>query len=214
MGLFSLPAKNDYVSGPHHTHVKVTFENLCQSLNDERYVDGVDPESLVDTVNDVYEWLMGLSKGKAIRLPAPATEPDDRHRTLWPEGSVVKTRSRRDSARSDRSSVTSGGHRVEGLSRQYTSSRASSVTSSKYAPIMGTFAEDDDAPVRGFRNININDIPAKNYAPRRESQPARNKEPRTPFFEDAEVPDQSRRQQSAATQKHASKQPAQRFAED
>lgn len=153
----SLFSRTKYVEGGDVNDVRITFENIMIHLQEQRYDEGIDAETMLIMINDIYNYVTGASRGKAIRLPAPATDPDDKHRSMWPEGSKVHTRSRRDSHASRASSVTSNGVRVPKINPAYTSSRASSNTSSKYAPVRARFIE-DDVPDQGVRSFNMRDI--------------------------------------------------------
>lgn len=161
-------SNSGHVNGPEIHDVKITIENLCLSLQGELYIDGVDADSMCNTLTDVYKWLTGTLGPSAISLPAPANDPDDRHRSMWPEGAKVTTRSRRGS-RSSHTSRTSKGIAVPNISAAYTSSRASSTTSSRYAPVRARFIE-DEYPEDGVRTVNLNDVRASGVAMRREPE--------------------------------------------
>lgn len=145
--------KNSHVDGPSADNIKITFENLCQEFHGSVYENGIDPETATVLIHDLYKWLVGLSDSSPIRLPAPVDDVGDKHRVMWPEGSTIRTRSRRDSHTS-KSSASKG---VSDLNRTYTSSRASSVVSSRYAPVRNKFV-DDPRPEDGVRSLNLRDL--------------------------------------------------------
>lgn len=153
----SLFNRTKYVEGGDIDDIRITFENLMGRLQDSKYDEGIDADTMVLTIVDIYKYVTDTSRGKALRLPAPANNPDDRHNTMWPEGAKVRTRSRRDSHASRASSVTSNGIRIPKINQAYTHSRASSNTSSKYAPVRARFIE-DDVPDQGIRSFNMRDI--------------------------------------------------------
>lgn len=153
----SLFNRTKYVEGGDIDDIRVTFENLMGRLQDSKYDEGIDADTMVLTIADIYKYVTDTSRGKALRLPAPANNPDDRHNSMWPEGAKVRTRSRRDSHASKASSVTSNGIRIPKISQAYTHSRASSNTSSKYAPVRARFIE-EDVPDQGVRSFNMRDI--------------------------------------------------------
>lgn len=152
-------SRTKYVEGGDIEDVRITFENLIFALQDKKYDEGVDAETIILTIRDIYGYVTGTSRGKALRLPAPANDPEDKYNTMWPEGAKVRTRSRRDSHTSRASSVTSNGVRVPRISNAYTNSRASSNTSSRYAPVKAKFIE-DEAPEQVVRSFDMRDIRA------------------------------------------------------
>jgi hypothetical protein len=153
----SLFNRTKYVEGGDIDDIRITFENLMGRLQDSKYDEGIDADTMVLTIADIYKYVTDTSRGKALRLPAPANNPDDKYNTMWPEGAKVRTRSRRDSHASRASSVTSNGIRIPKINQAYTHSRASSNTSSKYAPVRARFIE-DDVPDQGVRSFNMRDI--------------------------------------------------------
>jgi hypothetical protein len=150
-------SRTKYVEGGNVDDIRITFENIMIHLRERKYDEGIDTETMILTINDIYGYVTTSSRGKALRLPAPAGDPEDKHNLMWPEGSRVHTRSRRDSHASRASSVTSNGVRVPKINPVYTSSRASSNISSKYAPVRAKFIE-DDVPDQGVRSFNMRDI--------------------------------------------------------
>lgn len=161
-------SNSGHVDGPEIHNVKITVENLCLSLQDEVYNDGVDADTMCNTLTDLYKWLTGTLGPCSISLPAPANDPDDRHRGIWPEGSKVVTRSRRGST-SSRTSRSSKGVVVPNINASYGSSRASSTSTSRYAPVRARFIE-DDYPDETHRTVNLRDVRASVPIPRRESE--------------------------------------------
>jgi hypothetical protein len=155
-------SRTKYVEGADVEDMKITFENIFAELRDSRYDDGIEVETTIAMIMDIYKYVTGTSHGKALSLPAPALNPDDKYRTMWPEGTKVRTRSRRDSHTSRASSVASNGVRVPKVAQGYTNSRASSTTSSKYAPVRAKFME-DEIPEEGVRSLNMREI--RNTAP-------------------------------------------------
>jgi len=111
-------------SGPQLQDVKVTLENLCALVDDPLYQNGVTSDGVVNMLQDLYKYISG-DKNKRIRCPAPADNPDDRYRMMWPEGAKVTSRP---------SSVTSSrNYNIRRLSTEYNDTarrRAASVTSS------------------------------------------------------------------------------------
>lgn len=172
-------SNSGHVDGPEIHDVKITMENLCLSLQDEMYIDGVDAETMCNTLTDVYKWLTGTLGQCGISLPAPANDPDDRHRSMWPEGAKVTTRSRRGS-RSSHVSRSSKGIVVPNINAAYTSSRASSTTSSRYAPVRARFIE-DEYPEEAVRTINLRDVRASAPVRRREPEQHPVRHPPRPF---------------------------------
>lgn len=161
-------SNSGHVNGPEIHNVQITVENLCLSLQDEVYNDGVDADTMCNTLTDLYKWLTGTLGPCSISLPAPANDPDDRHRGIWPEGSKVVTRSRRGST-SSRVSRSSKGVVVPNINASYGSSRASSTTSSRYTPVRARFME-DEYPVEAHRTVNLRDVRASAPIPRREPE--------------------------------------------
>lgn len=130
------------VKGPQVTELRGTFNNLCAMLTqDERYRDGIDASGTATLLNDIYYYVTG-DRNQRIRLPAPAIDPTDKYRVMWPEGATVNSRAR--------SNASSRYSKVPSLSGKYTqkdANRASSVVSSsiasskhRYIP----FASDDE----------------------------------------------------------------------
>jgi hypothetical protein len=154
--------RTKYVEGADVDDMKVTLENIFGELRDPRYDEGIDTETMILTLKDLYKYITGTSQGRALRLPAPAVDPQDKYNTMWPEGTKVRTRSRRDSHASKASSVASNGVRVPRVNQAYSNSRASTNTSQRYAPVRATFI-DDDVPEQAVRNLNMRDI--RNSAP-------------------------------------------------
>jgi hypothetical protein len=141
--------------------VKITIENLCMHLSEDVYAEGIDPETLCCTMEDIYKWITGTQQRSTIQLPAPINDLDDRHRTMWPEGAKVTTRARRDSHSSShsRKSSTSNGVKVPNINKAYTSSRNSSNATSRYAPVKARFIE-DEYPDEVPRSVSLRDVRA------------------------------------------------------
>ena len=78
---------------------------------------------------------------------------------MWPEGAVVRTRSRRDSQTS-RSSRVSGGPKVPPLNPEYASSKASTTRNSRYAPVRARFWDDEGPERQDVRSFNMSSIRA------------------------------------------------------
>lgn len=149
-----------HIDGPDIRNVKITVENLCFALQQDAYAEGIDPMTTCNMLADFYKWITGTLGDNPISLPAPANDLDDRHRKLLPEGSKVSTRPRRSSTSSRSSNVSrnSKGAVVPNISAAYTSSRASSTTSSRYAPVRHRFMEEDDYPEDEPRTVSLKDI--------------------------------------------------------
>ena len=149
-----------HIDGPDIKNVKITVENLCIALQQDAYADGLDPMTTCNMLADFYKWITGTLGDDAISLPAPATDLEDRHRKLLPEGSRVSTRARRSSTSSKSSNVSrnSKGAVVPNISAAYTSSRASSTTSSRYAPVRHRFIEEDDYPEDEPRTVSLKEV--------------------------------------------------------
>lgn len=109
MGLFG----NSSIVGPPIEDVKVTFENMCITLGEPIYDRGVDSDGVINMISDLYRYISG-NKNMKIRCPAPADDPDDCHRIMWPEGAKVRSRTSSVSSRS-----TSYRQSVTRLSDQY-----------------------------------------------------------------------------------------------
>lgn len=140
--------------------MKITVENLCFALQQDAYAEGIDPMTTCNMLADFYKWITGTLGDDPISLPAPANDLEDRHRKLLPEGSRVSTRTRRASTSSRSSNVSrnSKGAVVPNISAAYTSSRASSTTSSRYAPVRARFMEEDDYPEDEPKTVSLKDI--------------------------------------------------------
>lgn len=136
------------VKGPDLFDLKLTVENLQAALSGREYQDGLDQESTITMVGAIYCYVTGgLRYG--LPLPAPACDPEDKHRVMWPEG--MKVKSRRPSVSSVGSKHNSGVNRYglrNDIGTSYAKSRASSVTStSKYSSrYVGIAEEEDDDP--------------------------------------------------------------------
>lgn len=117
------------VSGPPIEDVKVTFENVCAMLNDDKYLNGIDRDSVVTLLSDIYSYVGG-NRSIPLHCPAPVDNPSDRFGFMWPEGAKVSSRP------TSRSSSHRSRH-VPALSSKYvsksTGSRTPSVTSSAYS---------------------------------------------------------------------------------
>jgi len=134
------------VNGPAVDDMKVTFENLCHELNSDIYTGGVDRDTLITTLEDVYKWIVS-GPGKTISLPAVSGEPDDRHRIMFPQGCRVNTRkSRGPSSVSSRNSSNVPKSMMH-LSSHYTRPQSTVSSSSRVAPRYVGFVEDDDATI-------------------------------------------------------------------
>lgn len=184
MSFFNLK-RTSHIDGPDVADIKVTFENLCASLQSERYDQGIEPESMGTTIIDIYKWITGTSGGKGLRLPAPMNDPDDRHTVMWAEGQKVRTRSRRDSHTSHTSRRTSDGNRVPNINPAYASSRASSTTSSRY-PVVRTQFMEDDVPEEGVRNFHLKDLRSSVKPQQGHYEPMRRQSTRAPQPHDDE----------------------------
>jgi len=147
-----------YVNGGDVNDIRITFENLCEELSDSRYDSGIDAETMVGTLSGIYKYITGTLNGRPLMLPATSLDPDDRHRTMWAEGTKVRTRSRRDSQSSRGSSVTSNGMRVPNLNLNRTNSVASSSVSARYAPVRARFIEDEHDDSNGVRNVDLRSV--------------------------------------------------------
>ena len=149
-----------HIDGPDIKNVKITVENLCFALQHDVYAEGIDPMTTCNMLADFYKWITGTLGDDPISLPAPANDLEDRHRKLLPEGSKVSTRPRRTSTSSRSSNVSrnSKGAIVPNISAAYTSSKASSTTSSRYAPVRHRFIEEDDYPEDEPRTVSLKDI--------------------------------------------------------
>lgn len=143
MSIFSLK-RQDHVNGPNVIDMKVTIENFCAELRSGKYDDGIDPESMCTTMVSFYQYITGTSEGGVIVLPAPANDPDDKYRSMWPEGAKVRTRQRRDSHTSRASSRTSNGRRIPNIDPVYSRSVASSTVSSRYRTVKARFIDDNE----------------------------------------------------------------------
>lgn len=145
------------MDGPSVSELKTTFENICEEFNSGHYQSGIDPETMANMMVQLYRHITNTSNGKPLSLPSPMDDPEDTYRILWPEGAKVKTRSRRDSHASAGSSRTPSGVKVPNMRSSYGSSVASSVKSSRYAPVKARFMDEtglDD----GVRSMNLADI--------------------------------------------------------
>lgn len=175
-----------HVEGPSVNELKTTFENICDELNSGYYQSGIDPETMANMMVQLYRHITNTSNGKPLSLPAPINDPDDTCRILWPEGARVRTRSRRDSHASAGSSKTPSGILVPNMRSSYGSSVASSVKSSRYAPVKARFM-DETGLDEDVRSMNLADI--------RRSQPTRASMDRGPMNAPAR-PQQSQRTRS------------------
>lgn len=125
---------------------KVTVDNIRSVLSGHEYVSGIDKDSAVKLIGQLYDYLTGRHEGP-ISLPAPAEFPDDRHRIIWPEGYKVNSR---------RMSSSSAGSRNEDARDKYSLSkhilservvrRAASVTSSMYSTRYVGIIDEEDEP--------------------------------------------------------------------
>jgi hypothetical protein len=115
------------------SNVKVTFENLVAILNSPKYRNGIDPETMICTIDDIFSYVSGNADGR-IRTPAPMDDLNDRFDFMWPEGARVSSRPPSESSRASRHSG-----RARHLSSKFTSGNigpdlmrsALSVTSSQ-----------------------------------------------------------------------------------
>jgi len=155
------------VKGPELADLKATIENLRVSLSGDEYINGMDQATTIQMVGDIYLYVVGkLSHG--LQLPAPADDPDDRCRVIWPDGMKVKTR--RGSVSSvgsgkyvmaDRRGTPIAGAGVRGGSRA-SSATSNSRFSSRYVGIAEEEEDDEPAPPR--RGVLRRDS-ARRYAP-------------------------------------------------
>lgn len=126
------------IKPPNEHDLRTTFENLCATFADEKYRNGIDPNTMVDAINDIYLYVAG-NKNMRIRLPAPMSNLDDRFGFMWPEGAKVSSRAPSNSSRVS----------VRKLSSNYTSQRAkdraySVTSSSRYSTKYIGFVEEDE----------------------------------------------------------------------
>lgn len=149
--------KTTHVDGPSVTDLKITFENICEELNSGAYSSGIDPETMANMLVQLYKHITNTLHGKPLTLPASMDDPSDKYRILWPEGARVRTRSRRDSHASAGSSIAPNGVHVPNMRSGYGSSVASSVKSSRYAPVKARFM-DESGIDDGVRSLNLSDI--------------------------------------------------------
>lgn len=109
--------------GPEVNNIRVTVENLCTHISNEKYNKGIDPDGVINMIHDFYYYVTG-EKNIRIRLPAPMSNTEDHFDMMWPEGAKVSSRP---------TSVSSSHYKGKRLSSNYKStkiqSRASSVTS-------------------------------------------------------------------------------------
>ena len=149
------------IKGPELADLKATVENLRVTLSGDEYINGMDQATTIQMVGDIYSYVVGkLSHG--LQLPAPADDPDDRGRVMWPDGMKVKSR------RGSISSVGSGryvkadryGTPVAGAGVRGGSRASSATSTSKYSSRYVGIAEEeeDDEP-----------MPARRAPPRRDS---------------------------------------------
>lgn len=151
-----MPLFSKCVDGPNVIQIKVTLENLCSELNSNLYDLGVDRDTLVKTLSDIYEWIV-VNKDTRISVPAPRDDLDDRHRYIFPEGARVSTR--RSSRASSVTSTASSSLPKQALklSSHYTRSHASTSSANRYQPTHIGFAEEEedftDVPVNRTRTM-------------------------------------------------------------
>ncbi|KAJ4002536.1 hypothetical protein NW766_012861 [Fusarium irregulare] len=129
--------------------VKITLENLVAVLNSAKYKSGIDPETMIYTIDDIFAYVSGDSNIR-IRTPAPIDNLDDRFGFMWPEGARVTSRAPSEGSRASRQS-----NRSRHLSAKFTSGNiepdlmksALSVTSSQYSSrYVGFIEEEDEQP--------------------------------------------------------------------
>ena len=141
-----MPWFSKSIDGPDVMKMKITFENLCSELNDSIYDDGVDRNTIIATIKDIYNWLV-VDSDSSITLPATTREPDDRYRFIFPEGARVSTRKRGGTLSvSSRGSATLP-KAARKLSSHYTRSHSSTSSANRSQPRYVGFAEDDDEPM-------------------------------------------------------------------
>lgn len=126
---------------------KITIDNLRSILNGSEYVNGIDRDTAVKLVGQLYEYLTSRHEG-AISLPAPVDSPEDKYRIIWPEGCKINSR---------RMSTSSAGSKNDDVRDKYALSkhissdrvvrRAMSVTSSTYSTRYVGIIDEEDEPV-------------------------------------------------------------------
>ena len=201
------------MDGPTVYQLKITYENICDELNSGRYSSGIDPETMADMLCQLYRYTTNVLNGKPLKLPAPMNDLEDKYNILWPEGTRVKTRSRRDSFASEGSSKTPNGARVPNMRSQYGSSVASSTRSSRYAPVKARFMDEDDLD-DGVRSLKLADI--KRSQPQRTNsnnvQASSSRRPERVMEDDGEEEMQrfNTRRSSASQRRREVEQPLQR----
>ncbi len=173
--------------------MKVTFENLCQELNNDIYDGGVDRDSLVVTLEDVYKWIV-LNPDRRISLPATSTDPDDRYRFMFPQGCRVNTRTSKGPSSVSSKNSSNVPKSVRQLSPRYTRSQSGTSSVSKGTSRYIGFAEDDDATTDTHTNVttvpprhrsrrgsvSISEVRSKNIIPEEDHEIFQPTDPRPP----------------------------------
>lgn len=123
---------------PNSHDIEITFGNICATLNDNKYADGLDQTTAINMVTDIYNYVR-CSKNIRIRLPAPVSDPEDAYSFMWPEGAKISSRA------PSNSSTLHNGRNFDKYKTDRARNRASSVvSSSKFSARHIGFAEDDD----------------------------------------------------------------------
>lgn len=124
---------------PQINDVRITFENIRALLYDEKYSHGLDPNTTIDMINDVYDYVIG-NKNMRIRLPAPVSNLEDRFGFMWPEGAKISSR-----APSNASTAYKGRKLSSNYNSERARNRATSVaSSSKFSARYVGFADEDE----------------------------------------------------------------------
>lgn len=125
--------------------IKSTLQNLIAVIEHDRYKNGVDPNTLVNTINDLCNFISD-SNNKKIRMPVPMDNINNGYTAAWFNDTTTNSRSRSTSNTSYASNepILSRNYELSNLSSNYTK-RAVSVTSSSYSTkYTGFFGDEDD----------------------------------------------------------------------
>lgn len=131
------------INGPEVMAIKITFENICQQLNDGLYDRGVDRDTLINTIDDMYRWMV-VDPNYTIRLPATVDEPDDKSRFIFPEGARVMTRKHGGTSSVSSRASSNLPKNARKLSEHYTRSCSTTSSAHGYKSRHIGFVEDDE----------------------------------------------------------------------
>ena len=124
-----VPSNGEFIPiGSEVSDIKTTLENLCSELSSSVYDDGVDRDSLIVTLGDIYKWIV-VDPDITISLPAISSNPEDRFRFVFPESARVSSRKHRGPSSVSSNNPANLPKSARKLSEHYTRSWSSASSS-------------------------------------------------------------------------------------